>query len=158
MTHQHRHRLISGFSCSRRRKGDERGSMAAEAVIVIPAILLLVALFAVGYRLWSARSAVAGAAEAGARAASLAGNPSTGQARAADAVAGNLQTLGVRCASQSLTADVGALAQPPGSEGSVSVTLTCVVDLRDLGLPGGGSLTVTRSASERVDTFGERRP
>lgn len=137
----------------------ERGAAAVETVLMVPAVLLVVALFVFGYRLWSARAAVLSAAESGARAATLSKGAVAGRQAAESAAGGNLTTLGIRCASQRVTADTAALARPAGVSGVVAVTVTCVVSMGDLAVPGApGSITITRAASEVVNTFEERNP
>lgn len=141
------------------RTRDDRGAASVEVVLIAPVIVLLIGVMIAGWRLWSARSATQQAAEAAARAASIARSGSDAQQRADQVARTNLQTLGVKCSDAAVSVDVGAFALPPGTEGQVSVRVRCDVSFADLfapGLPGGTS--VTTSASERLDTFRERRP
>ncbi len=136
---------------------EHRGAVAVELALLAPVVLLLVGLFTMGYRVWAARAVTVSAAQAGARAASIAAGPDAGAQAARSTVLANLTGLGVRCAQQSIDADMAGLALPPGEVGSVRVEVTCRVDLDDLLLPGApGSVTVRGAATERVDTFRER--
>ncbi len=144
---------------SRSRPGRDRGAIAVEMALITPIVVMLVGLFAFGYRFWSARAGVQSAAGAAARAASLAENPEAGAVVARQLARANLDTLGVTCRSSVVTSQTAALASPAGEPGSVRVSVTCVVSMADLLLPGApGALSVTRTASEPVDTFRERQP
>lgn len=139
--------------------GRERGAVAVELVLIVPAIMLFVGLFAYGYRLWAARAAVLSAAESAARAATLAHDASQARTLAESAAASNLDTLGVHCSRRSIEADVSALTLPAGRPGVVNVSVHCVVSMSDLLVPGApGSVTIDRSASEATNRFTERRP
>ena len=142
-----------------RRSGQDRGAVAVEMALLAPLVLMMVGLFAFGYRLWATRAAVESAAGAAARAASLASSPHSGETVARDVVLANLATLGIDCESAQVSPDTSALSRPAGQTGNVRVTVTCVVSMRDLVLPGApGRITVTRSASEPIDTFRARQP
>ncbi len=138
--------------------GRDRGAVAVEMALLAPLVLMMIGLFAFGYRLWAARAAVESAAGAAARAASLASSPWSGEIVARDVARANLATLGVDCRSAQVSPDTGVLSQPAGQAGIVRVTVSCVVSMRDLVLPGApGTITVTRSASEPIDTFRARQ-
>ena len=61
-----------GTLASRRLRLDERGAVAAELAMAVPALLLVLGLLVAGGRLWFARTTVVEAANTAARAASLA--------------------------------------------------------------------------------------
>lgn len=132
----------------RRRRSDERGSASVELAILAPLIgLLLGAVVLVG-RVQLARADVEGAARSAARELSIARDPYV----AVDGVrAGLMTTLDVgspTCRNLSFTPDIGSAR--------VSVTLACTVDLREAAvLPVPGSMSVSASASEIVDTHRE---
>lgn len=135
----------------------ERGSVAVELAVLVPILLMLVGMFAVGYRVWAVRASALSAAEAGARAASMAPTASAGEAMARSIVAANLAGLGVDCLDQRIGVDASGLALPAGQEGWVGVSVSCRVSFHDLVLPGSpGSMTVHADARERVDTYRER--
>ena len=137
----------------------DRGAVAVELALLAPAAVMLVGLFVFGFRFWAARAAVESAAGAAARAASLAASPISAATAARDVALANLDTLGIGCSSTGITLDTGDLALPAGRAGTVSVSVTCVVSMRDLLVPGApGTIVVTRAASEPIDTFRERHP
>ena len=59
----------------RRVAADQRGSVAVEVALLAPALVLVLGLLVAGGRLWFARTTVVEAAQASARAASLARGP-----------------------------------------------------------------------------------
>ena len=136
------------------RQGSERGSVTLEAVILIPAFLLFVALVIAAGRVAVARQGVQTAAAEAARQASIA--RTAGEATA-KAQAGAQQTLAdqqLRCLSSSVVTDTSGFAAPVGTPASVSATVTCQVDLAGVAIPGlPGSLTITASFQSPLDTF-----
>lgn len=133
----------------RRRCGGERGSAGVEAAFAVIA-LLSVMFFVIGaLRVTNSGGDVSAAARAAARAA--AGERTMGAAAsAASRVASStLSGRGVACAGGPGVA-VGGSVDPGGT---VSVTVSCTVDLADAALGGfGGSRTVTGRGVEYVDS------
>ena len=132
----------------------ERGSVTLEAVILIPAFLLFVALVIAAGRVAVARQGVQTAAAEAARQASIA--RTAGEATA-KAQAGAQQTLAdqqLQCLSSSVVTDTSGFAAPVGTPASVSATVTCEVDLAGVAIPGlPGSLTITATFQSPLDTF-----
>ena len=132
----------------------ERGSVTLEAVILIPAFLLFVALVIAAGRVALARQGVQTAAAEAARQASIA--RTAGEATT-KAQAGAQQTLAdqqLRCLSSSVVTDTSGFAAPVGTPASVSATVTCQVDLAGVAIPGlPGSLNITASFQSPLDTF-----
>ena len=132
----------------------ERGSVTLEAVILIPAFLLFVALVIAAGRVAVARQGVQTAAAEASRQASIA--RTAGEATA-KAQAGAQQTLAdqqLRCLSSSVVTDTSGFAAPVGTPASVSATVTCEVDLAGVAIPGlPGSLTITATFQSPLDTF-----
>jgi Flp pilus assembly protein TadG len=126
----------------------DRGSASVELAILAPLVgLLLGAVVLVG-RVQLARADVEGAARSAARDLSIARDPYL----AIDGVRANLMTTldvgSPTCRSLSFTPDIGTPR--------ISVTLTCTVDLREAAvLPVPGSMSISASASEIVDTYRE---
>lgn len=137
-----------------KRPGGERGSATLEAVILIPAFLLFVALVIAGGRVAMARQGVQTAAAEAARQASIA--RTAGEATA-KAQAGAQQTLAdqqLQCRSSSVVTDTSGFTAPVGTPASVSATVTCEVDLAGVAIPGlPGSLTITATFQSPLDTF-----
>lgn len=142
-----------------RPRRDERGSATVEAVIGVPAFLLLTALLVLGGRIAIATQAVQAAASDAARAASLARTASSARAEATTAARYSLANQDLACTTTSVTVDTGAFAAPIGTPGQVSATVACALPLGDLGIPGlAGTRTITATMSSPLDSFRERRP
>jgi Flp pilus assembly protein TadG len=136
----------------------ERGSLSVELVIVVPGLLLLMLIVALGGRLVEARGAVAGAARDAARAASLARYPGDGSL-GADTLAQNAASsdLSGYCAGAHLNVAVTGFPQAgqAATEGeNVTVTVNCDIDTSVFGMLGFGSrYDVTGSAVAPLDPF-----
>ena len=127
---------------------DDRGSVAAEATVVAPVLLLLFVVAAVVvYRTVSTRLQLSEAAHEAARAASLA-TTSTAAINAAQATAA-AELDGGLCTSTNVTVDVSDFR--PG--GLVTVSITCRVDLADAPSGVPDTATMTASSSSPVDRW-----
>ena len=134
---------------SRRRRSEE-GSVSIEFAILAPILLVVfVALTVYGGRWVTAGNDVRSAAHAGARAATLAANPTSAEEAARDVVATNLAASGVGCVGgPDITVDLSDFA--PG--GQVTVTVTCTADFTDvISLGVADTATLTATATEIVD-------
>lgn len=124
-------------------RGDA-GSITLEVAILAPALLLLLGLLIFAGRVGVARSAVEHSAAVAARDASMARTADAARVAASDAM---LRELGSQdCSSASLAVDTTGFAVPLGQPAVVQVTVTCVVSIADLaipGLPGERVLTAT---------------
>ncbi len=138
------------------RDGDE-GSVAIEAAIVIPPLIMFVCLALAGGRLVTSGAKIDAAAEDAAREASIHRTVASAQAAAQAAAAESLGDQGVACASSSVAIDTSGLSVPVGQVGTVTVTVNCTVNLSDLLLPGvPGSKSLTSTATSVVDAFRSR--
>lgn len=132
-----------------RQRGDN-GSLVVELVVLVP-VFVLFALVIVGCgRLVQARQQAVEAARAGAEAAAIMSTPSSASwAAAANAVIGPYGSSH-SCTHGSVRTDTSDFT--PGGE--VSVTVSCVVDLSDVLIPGfPGSVTVTAVQSAPIDPY-----
>ncbi|GAB3708257.1 TadE/TadG family type IV pilus assembly protein [Mariniluteicoccus flavus] len=137
---------------------DERGAASVEALVLVPVLLLVVACLVAGARVWFARSVVADAAHAGARAATLERSAPAAGVRARAVVAESLRTQGMRCADQHVQVDVGGFAAAVGQPARVRVDVSCRVPLGDLvGLAVPGKIDARGSGVSALDSFRERR-
>jgi len=133
---------------------NERGSAAVEAVIGVPAFLLLIGLLVLGGRTAVAHQAVQTAAADAARAASIARTASAARSDASSAAHTSLTNQHLDCATTSVSVDTAAFGTPVGTPGQVSATVTCALRLNDLGLPGlSGTKTITATLSSPLDTY-----
>jgi Flp pilus assembly protein TadG len=135
----------------------ERGSATIEAVIVVPAFMLFVALIVCAGRYAVARQVVESAAAESARSASIARTHGDATREARTAAARSLHDQQLRCASQQVRVDTSGFEVPAGTPASVTATISCVVDIGDLTLPGvPGTRVITASVTSPIDTYRER--
>lgn len=133
----------------------ERGSAVLEAVIGAPVIILLLVTLIGAGRVASAHQLVDDAAGDAARAASMARSRQAATAEAQQSATASLAGRGVSCSSRTITVDTTNWR--PG--GSVGVTLTCAVQLADLGVPiFGASRDITAQAAAVIDVYRQLSP
>lgn len=126
--------------------GGERGSMSVEMIVLVPVLLLIVMIAVAGGRLVSAEGMVQAAARDAARAASIERSAGEADAAARRSLAA-ADTANARCSGG---VDVGGF----GRGGTVTATVSCRVELSDLGLVFlPGATTVTASSTAPVDTW-----
>ena len=124
----------------------ERGSMSVEMIVLVPVLLLIVMIAVAGGRLVSAEGMVQAAARDAARAASIERSAGEADAAARRSLAA-ADTANARCSGG---VDVGGF----GRGGAVTATVSCRVELSDLGLVFlPGATTVTASSTAPVDTW-----
>ncbi|USQ77787.1 TadE family protein [Ornithinimicrobium cryptoxanthini] len=135
----------------------EAGSVSIEVVILAPVLMLFILGIVFGGRYALAQQGVQTAAADAARSASIARSAGEAGDAAASAAASSLANQNLSCASQSVNIDTGAFAAPPGTPGTVSATVTCVVDMSDLAFPGiPGNQTLTSTMTSPLDTYRSR--
>lgn len=129
-----------------RLRGDRGDAGPLEVVLLVPAVLLVFGLVVAFSRTTTASEHVEHAAAVGARAAASAQTIGGATALATDVVADSLAQVGMTCGAPSVD---GVFS--PG--GSVTVTVSCVVDLGDVTKFGllPGSRTLRASATEVID-------
>jgi Flp pilus assembly protein TadG len=133
---------------------DERGSAAIEAAVGVPAFLLFVALIVGAGRVAIAHQAVEAAAAEAARSASIERTRTAAARAAGDAAAATLANQQLQCLSTVIDVDTSGFALPVGTPASVRATVTCVVNLGDVSVPGlSGSMTITETVSSPLDTY-----
>jgi len=133
------------------------GLLSTELALLVPIVLFgFVSLMMVGGRVVQAETEVQAAAEEAARVATLHNRFAVAAAEARRTADANLVTSGMTCAAGGPTVVTATSAGPvdlvPGT--TVTVTVTCVADLRDvthLGLPAVKTYTAT--AHEVVDIY-----
>jgi len=133
-----------------RRLQEERGSGAAELALLTPALVALLMVTVLAFRVTQADAEVADVAAEAARAASLERTPAAAAGAARAAAAANLAAGGITCTNLTVTTDTGAFT----AGGVVTVDVTCAVDLTDLlivNVPATRTLTAT--GREVVDRY-----
>ncbi|MCO7218594.1 TadE/TadG family type IV pilus assembly protein [Klenkia sp. PcliD-1-E] len=141
----------------RRPRSGERGSESVELAILLPVAVLVIALVVVGARIAMAGNRITGVAGSAAREASLARSPGAAESAAVTAANQALRDQHLRCRDVVVNVDSTAFGAPPGSGAAVSVSVSCTVDLSDIGIAGlPGSRTITDTASSPVDPTREQ--
>ncbi|ACZ29871.1 TadE family protein [Xylanimonas cellulosilytica DSM 15894] len=134
----------------------ERGSGSIEAAIVVPALGAFIVLLIFAGRVAVAHQSLQSAAAEGARAASMERTGDAAVQRAQDVVAATLANQGLRCSSTSVEVDADGFTAPVGTPASVTVTVTCHVDLTDLMVPLPGNRTITAAVTSPIDQWRQR--
>ena len=126
--------------------GSERGTMSIEMVVLVPVLLLITMVAVAGGRIVSAQGMVEAASRDAARAASIERSAGEADAAARRSLAA-ADTANAQCSGG---VDVGGF----GRGGTVTATVSCRVELSDLGLVFlPGATTVTASSTAPVDTW-----
>lgn len=140
-----------------RRRRDE-GSVAIEAAIVLPSLIMFLCLAIAGGRIVTSQAKIDAAAEDAAREASIHRTAAAAQSAALAAATESLTDQGISCASTTVHINTSGLNVPVGQVGTVTVAVSCTVELTDLLLPGvPGARTLGASATSVVDQWRERR-
>lgn len=138
----------------RRPGGDDRGSISLELAILAPVLLGLIAFAVYCGRLVIAENAVQEAARAAARSASIAPTAADAQSSAQATAAATLGQQNLHCTSTTIDVDTSGFAVQVGQPASVVVTISCVVQMDDLVVPGlPGSRTVTAEFTSPIDSY-----
>ena len=144
----------TGRGRQRRRADREAGSAVIEAAIGIPAFLLFVGLIVFAGRVAIANQAVGSAATEAARAGSISRTQGQAGDTARTAASAALSNQNVGCLRTTVTVDTSGFAAPVGTPASVQATVSCVVNLSDLSVPGiPGTRTVSATMSSPLDTY-----
>ena len=131
---------------------DDRGSESVELAILLPVGFLLVAMLVVGARIALAGDRVSGVAGIAARDASIARSAVAAQQIATDTATTALTSEGLHCTDVQVSVDTSGFTAPPGASASVTVAVSCTVDLSDIGVAGlPGSRTLHDSATSPLD-------
>ena len=129
---------------------DQTGSATVEAVILVPVLILFVLLAIAFGRYQTTREQVIGAARAGAEAASIMPSAESATTAASDAAMPALSGPISPCLRVVIVTDTSDFL--PGGE--VSVTVSCTVELSDLGAPGlPGKSTIVVSQVAPIDPY-----
>ncbi|MEU4111065.1 TadE/TadG family type IV pilus assembly protein [Streptomyces sp. NPDC027717] len=136
---------------------DDRGALSLEAVILFPVLILVLLLVIAFGRIGSAGNAVDTAARNAARAASLERTGGAASSAGSQMARSVLGQQGLQCTSTSISVSTGGFSAQIGEPASTTATVTCVVRLSDIGLPGlPGSKTLTSSFTSSIDSYRQR--
>ena len=133
----------------------DRGASAIEAAILAPVILMLIGVAVMSMRLEVASQAVESAAHDAARAASISRTQVEADGAAQDAANAALSQQSLNCVDGAkVVPDTSQFQRPIGETAVVTVTVTCVVRLDDVGLPGlPGTKALTATFTSYLDQF-----
>jgi Flp pilus assembly protein TadG len=142
---------------SRERLDSQRGDMAISTVLVTIILAAFILVAAAAGRTSLAAITVQAAANEAARAASLSRTTTQAQVNAEQAASSTLANRDLECSTSSVQVDLAAFLTPLGQPATIRTTVTCVVALRDLGMPDlGSSRTITASGASALDAYRER--
>jgi Flp pilus assembly protein TadG len=151
-------RLVRASSASRAAGRTDRGSVTLELAILGPALLLLLGLVIAAGRIAVSGGAIEAAARDAARQASISRDPATATAGARAAALDTLAEQDLRCTSLTVRVDTAAFTAPVGAPAQVTASVSCVVSLTDLAVPGlPGTKTLQASFASPLDSYRERR-
>lgn len=135
----------------------DRGSVTLELVVLAPGLLLFIGLVVFAGRTSLANQSIAQAANEAARIASIARTQPEADRTAGEAARSTLVQQDLQCLTTSVSVDTTGFGQPVGTAATITATVSCVVRLSDLAVPGlPGSRTVTATATSPLDVYRER--
>lgn len=131
--------------------------MTLELVILAPGLLVLLSLAIVAGRIEVASGAVEQASAAAARAASLARTPAAAEQAGRAAASESLAGQNLHCSTLTVSVDTGGFATPVGQPAQVAASVTCVLDLSQLSVPGvPGAKSLTSRTVSVLDRYRSR--
>jgi TadE-like protein len=142
---------------ARRREAADDGNAALELVILAPVLLGLLGLVIAAGRTSIAQGSVDAAARDAARQASIALTPAAAQAAGEASARAALRHDGLDCA-PAVDIDTRQFSSVPvGQPATISATVTCIVALTDLALPGlPGTAGLRASFTSPLDLYRSR--
>ena len=128
--------------------------MSVEFAILAPVMILFLLVVIYAGRYSVASDAVEAAAYEAARTASIERDPTTAKIQGTAASSYTLADQGLACQTSHVDIDVSGFNAPIGTTAVVTATVTCVLDLSDLSIPGApGTRTITMTATSPIDTY-----
>ena len=132
----------------------DRGSLSLETAILAPVLLGFLMLVVAAGRIHLADNTLDDAARNAARAASLERDAATAQAQGNQAAQQTLQDQGLHCSSLTVDVPGQGFQTAIGTPASVTVTITCQLQLSDLLVPGlPGTKPITASFTSAIDPY-----
>lgn len=136
----------------------DRGSGTVEAMIAVPAIILVLLLGMAAGRITVAMAAIEAAARDASRQASIARTAPAARAAALASATASMRSRGLNCRSVSVDVDTTGFGRPVGSAAIVTANVSCAVSLADLGFPGlPGDVVKNSQFTSPLDTYRGRR-
>lgn len=140
------HNLLRGV---RSRLAGEDGSESVELALLLPVALLLLAMIVIGSRVALANDRITGVAGSAARDASLSRSPAAAEQAAMESARDALADVDLHCTDISVSVDTSGFTVPIGTPATITVNVTCTVNLSDIavgGLPGTRTLRDTATS------------
>ena len=135
-----------------RPRRDDSGSESVELAILLPIGVLILAMLIVGARIALAGDRISGVAGIAARDASLARSADAATQIATSSATTALTSANLHCINVRVTADTSGFAVPAGAPASITVKVSCTVDLSDIGVAGQpGTRMLTDTATSPLD-------
>jgi len=142
----------------RRGRGGDAGSSALEITVLAPVLLFIFAMAISAMRIEIADQAIQSAAHDAARAASISRTEDQARTDARNTANTSLNDQGLNCRTLTVNVDTTGFGAPLGTPASVTVTVTCVVDLADVSMPGlPGAKTLTATFVSSIDSYRGRQ-
>lgn len=136
---------------------DDRGSESVELAILLPIGLLLIAMLVIGARIALAGDRISGVAGIAARDASLARSAAAARQIATASAMQALSAQSLHCIDIRVDVDTAGFAAAPGTPASITVAVSCTVDLSDIGMTGlPGARTLRDTATSPLDPARDR--
>lgn len=133
------------------RRGGDLGSISVELVVLAPLVGILLGCVVLVGRVQISRADLEGAARSAARDLSISQDPQDAIAGVEAGLEATLRVGSPSCRSMTFS--------PVIADTEMSVTVACTVDLQEAAvLPVPGTMTLTATATEVVDTYREARP
>jgi hypothetical protein len=131
---------------------DDRGSESVELAILLPVGILVLAMLVIGARIALAGDRISGVAGIAARDASLARSAAAAEQIATATATSALASEDLHCVGIQVRVDTSGFTSAPGTPASVTVAVSCTVDLSDIGVAGlPGSRTLRDTATSPLD-------
>jgi len=142
----------------RRRRASERGSASLEFAILGTGLVGILGLLVAGGRIALAQNSVEDAANAAARAASIARSAGSARDEATAVADSTMRGQNVQCTSRVIDINTSGFSAPIGVPASVTTHIECTVELSDLLVPGlPKSKTFSADGRSAIDQYRERR-
>ena len=143
-----------------RQRRSDRGSATIELVLMMPVVVAMISMISLAGRLALARQVADSAAYDAARSASLARTETQARSSAITAAQSSFAGQGFRCDPLTVTPNLAGFRVPPGQTATVTVRVTCRVDLRSVldmpSLPVSDYITLSSSFVSPLDTYRSR--
>lgn len=134
----------------------EDGSASLEGALACVGLVVFLGVVAATGRYAAVNAAIDNATYAAARAASIARTPGQARSDADTAVRTALDKSRVDCKSRSVDINTAAFAVEPGTPSTITVQVSCDVNVGDIAFVPAGSKTFISRASSSLDTYRER--